>query len=67
MSYIDLRSDTFTKPTKPMLEAMFKAEVGDDVFGEDPTVNQLEEKIAGIFGRKQPYIVRRGHKPTKLQ
>ena len=52
MSYIDLRSDTFTKPTKPMLEAMFKAEVGDDVFGEDPTVNQLEEKIAGIFGKE---------------
>ena len=39
---IDYRSDTFTKPTPMMLEAMFKAEVGDDVFGEDPTVNQLE-------------------------
>jgi threonine aldolase len=47
---IDLRSDTLTKPTKGMLEAMWGAEVGDDVFGEDPTVNKLEEKLAGIFG-----------------
>jgi threonine aldolase len=47
---IDLRSDTLTKPTKGMLEAMWAAEVGDDVFGEDPTVNKLEEKLAGIFG-----------------
>ena len=42
---IDLRSDTVTKPTKEMLEAMFAAEVGDDVFGDDPTVNALEEKF----------------------
>jgi len=47
---IDLRSDTVTKPTQGMLEAMWGAEVGDDVFGEDPTVNALEEKIVGIFG-----------------
>lgn len=47
---IDYRSDTFTKPTKPMLEAMFRAEVGDDVFGEDPTVNKLEAYTASIFG-----------------
>jgi len=47
---IELRSDTFTKPTKPMLEAMMAAEVGDDVFGDDPTVNLLEEKMANIFG-----------------
>jgi len=46
----DLRSDTFTKPTAGMLEAMFKAEVGDDVFGEDPTVNQLEAITSGLFG-----------------
>ncbi len=38
----DYRSDTFTKPSQAMLEAMFKADVGDDVFGEDPTVNSLE-------------------------
>ena len=47
---IDLRSDTVTKPTKTMLEAMFAAKVGDDVFGEDPTVNELEEKAAQLFG-----------------
>jgi threonine aldolase len=47
---IDLRSDTVTKPTKGMLEAMWSAQVGDDVFGEDPTVNALEQKLAGMFG-----------------
>jgi threonine aldolase len=46
---IDLRSDTVTKPTPPMLEAMLRAEVGDDVFREDPTVNRLEKKMAAIF------------------
>jgi len=46
---IDLRSDTVTKPTKAMLEAMFAAKVGDDVFGEDPTVNELEDKAAQLF------------------
>ncbi|TDQ14958.1 L-threonine aldolase [Algoriphagus boseongensis] len=47
---IDLRSDTVTRPTPGMKEAMFSAPVGDDVFGEDPTVNTLEEKIAKLFG-----------------
>lgn len=47
---IDLRSDTLTKPTPAMLEAMFSAPVGDDVFGEDPTVNALEQKLADMFG-----------------
>ncbi len=47
---IDLRSDTLTRPTAGMKEAMFAASVGDDVFGEDPTVNALEEKIAELFG-----------------
>lgn len=47
---IDLRSDTVTKPTQDMLEAMFSAPVGDDVFGEDPTVIKLENKVAAIFG-----------------
>ena len=46
----DLRSDTFTKPSAGMLQAMFTASVGDDVFGEDPTVNQLEAMVAGMFG-----------------
>lgn len=47
---IDLRSDTVTKPTVMMLEAMMQAQVGDDVFGEDPTIKVLEEKTARIFG-----------------
>ncbi len=47
---IDLRSDTVTKPTKGMLEAMFQAEVGDDVFESDPTVNALQQKVADLFG-----------------
>ena len=46
----DLRSDTFTKPSPAMLEAMFKAPVGDDVFGEDPSVNKLEAMCAALFG-----------------
>jgi threonine aldolase len=47
---IDLRSDTVTKPSRGMLEAMMKAEVGDDVFGDDPTVNRLQEVCAERFG-----------------
>ncbi|OKL39588.1 threonine aldolase family protein [Pontibacter flavimaris] len=47
---IDLRSDTVTKPTPEMLQAMFAAPVGDDVYGEDPTVNALEQKTAAMFG-----------------
>jgi len=47
---VDLRSDTLTKPTPDMLDAMFSAKVGDDVFGEDPTVQTLEEKGASMLG-----------------
>lgn len=47
---IDFRSDTVTKPTPGMMEAMMKAKVGDDVFGEDPSINELELMIAGMFG-----------------
>lgn len=50
---IDLRSDTVTKPTKGMLKAMMNAEVGDDVYKEDPTVNALEERIADMFGKEK--------------
>ncbi len=49
---IDLRSDTVTKPTAGMLKAMMNAEVGDDVFGEDPTVNLLQQKLAEMFGQE---------------
>jgi threonine aldolase len=47
---IDLRSDTVTRPTPAMKQAMIEAELGDDVFGEDPTVKQLEELVAAMFG-----------------
>ncbi|HFS66955.1 MAG TPA: aminotransferase class III-fold pyridoxal phosphate-dependent enzyme [Flavobacteriia bacterium] len=50
LQIINLLSDTVTKPTKKMLQAMFDAEVGDDVFREDPTVNALQEKVAKLFG-----------------
>ena len=48
---VDLRSDTVTVPTKGMLEFMMDSNVGDDVYGEDPTVNQLQNKVASIFGK----------------
>ncbi|MDF1603041.1 GntG family PLP-dependent aldolase [Nocardioides sp. YIM 152315] len=49
---IDLRSDTVTRPTDEMRAAMARAEVGDDVYGEDPTVLRLEERVAGLFGHE---------------
>lgn len=50
---IDLRSDTVTKPTEGMLDAMFSAPVGDDVYKEDPTVNELERRLADMFGKDE--------------
>ena len=49
---IDLRSDTITRPTEAMRRSMARAEVGDDVYGEDPTVRALEERVAGLFGHE---------------
>ncbi|MDQ4064370.1 MAG: low-specificity L-threonine aldolase [Actinomycetota bacterium] len=49
---IDLRSDTVTRPTRAMRQAMLDAPVGDDVFGEDPTVNKLEEYVAALLGKE---------------
>jgi threonine aldolase len=57
---IDLRSDTVTKPTPAMRAAMAAAEVGDDVYGEDPTVNRLEARAAEIFGREAALFVPSG-------
>jgi threonine aldolase len=57
---IDLRSDTLTKPTPAMRAAMASAEVGDDVYGEDPTVNLLERRAADIFGREAAIFVPTG-------
>ena len=57
---IDLRSDTVTKPTPQMRKAMAEAEVGDDVYGEDPTVNLLQERAAEIFGKEAALFVPTG-------
>jgi len=60
MEFIDLRSDTVTKPTPAMREAMAKAEVGDDVYGEDPTVNRLQEMAASMLSKEAGLFVPSG-------
>ncbi len=60
MKIIDLRSDTVTQPTPAMREAMYRAEVGDDVFGEDPTVNRLEAMAAERMGKEAALFVASG-------
>ncbi len=60
MKYIDLRSDTVTKPSPQMRQAMLHAEVGDDVYGEDPSVNKLQDKIASLFGKEAALFVPSG-------
>src|SRR4030095_213537 len=60
MDYIDLRSDTVTKPTPEMREAMAEAEVGDDVFRDDPTVNHLEDLAAEMLGKEAALFVPSG-------
>ncbi len=60
MDTIDLRSDTVTRPTAAMREAMASAEVGDDVYGEDPTVNQLQETAARLVGKEAALFVASG-------
>jgi threonine aldolase len=57
---IDLRSDTVTRPSKAMLGAMTAAEVGDDVFGEDPTTNRLQKRVAELFGKEDALFVASG-------
>jgi threonine aldolase len=60
MNFIDLRSDTVTQPTPAMRQAMAQAEVGDDVYGEDPTVNQLQELAACMVGKEAGLFVPSG-------
>jgi threonine aldolase len=60
MPLIDLRSDTVTHPTPAMRRAMYEAEVGDDVFGDDPTVNALEERAAELLGKEAGLFVASG-------
>ena len=63
---IDLRSDTVTKPTKTMLEAMMEAKVGDDVFGEDPTVNELQNFAADMFGMEAALFCSSGTQTNQI-
>jgi len=60
MKVIDLRSDTVTRPSAAMRQAMVEAEVGDDVFGDDPTVKELERYVANLFGREASLFVPSG-------
>ena len=60
MKRYDLRSDTFTLPSEPMRKAMYEAEVGDDVYGEDPTVNRLQEMVEEITGKERSLLISSG-------
>ncbi len=60
MKLIDLRSDTVTRPTAGMREAMARAEVGDDCYGEDPSVNRLQERVAALLGKEAALFVPTG-------
>ncbi len=60
MEYVDLRSDTVTQPTSQMRDAMARADVGDDVYGEDPSINRLQEMAAGMVGKEAGLFVPSG-------
>ncbi len=64
--FIDLRSDTVTQPTPEMRHAMFTAPVGDDVFGEDPTVNLLQQKVADYFGKEAALFCSSGTQTNQI-
>ncbi|HEU0130166.1 MAG TPA: GntG family PLP-dependent aldolase [Mycobacteriales bacterium] len=66
MNLVDLRSDTVTRPTDAMRAAMVAADVGDDVYGEDPTVRRLEERVAGMFGHEAALFVPSGTMGNQL-
>ena len=66
METIDLRSDTVTRPSPAMRDAMAHAEVGDDVFGEDPTVNRLQEVVAERLGKEAALFVPSGTMANQL-
>lgn len=63
---IDLRSDTVTQPTKEMRQAMMDAPLGDDVWGDDPTVNLLQERCASLFGKEDACFVPSGTMANQL-
>src|SRR6185503_17289783 len=66
MNVVDLRSDTVTRPTPAMRAAMLDAEVGDDVYGEDPTVNALQKRLAGELGFEAGLFVPSGTQSNLL-
>ena len=66
LKMIDLRSDTVTKPTEEMRRAMYEAEVGDDVYGEDPTINKLEEQAADLLGKEAALFVTSGTQGNQI-
>lgn len=66
MKTVDLRSDTLTRPTSAMREAMLAAEVGDDVFGEDPTINRLQERVAELTGKAAALFVTSGTQGNQI-
>ncbi|MCH8242306.1 MAG: PLP-dependent transferase, partial [Planctomycetes bacterium] len=63
---IDLRSDTVTRPTPAMRRAMANAEVGDDVYGDDPTVNRLQDRTAALLGKEASLFVPSGTMANQL-
>ena len=63
---IDLRSDTVTRPSEAMREAMARAPVGDDQFGEDPSVNALQERVAALLGKEAALLTPSGHMANQL-
>ena len=62
---VELRSDTFTKPSRQMLEYMIQAEVGDSIYDEDPTIIYLEAKIAKLFNKEASLFMPSNYKPKK--
>ena len=65
-SMIDFRSDTVTKPSKEMMDAMFSAPVGDDVFSEDPTINELQQYAARMFGKEDALFCSSGTQTNQI-
>lgn len=63
---IDLRSDTVTQPSDEMRSVMAKAPVGDDVYGDDPTANSLEERVAAMFGKEAGLFTPSGSMANQL-
>lgn len=64
--FVDFRSDTVTKPSKEMLDAMFRASVGDDVYGEDPAVNELQDFAAQFFGKEAALFCASGTQTNQI-